>query len=171
MNAMSDASPIAMTGALAPRESWVARQCSVERALQVIHTRSAFLILREAYYGATRFDEFSRRARLSEPVTATRLRELVAAGLMVREPYQEPGQRTRDRYRLTDMGAELLPVLVALMQWGDRWLQEDGAPVALRHSGCGEPVTAQLRCDAGHQVEPGELDLVRAAPAAGVLSP
>jgi DNA-binding HxlR family transcriptional regulator len=154
--------PIAMTGALEPREGWVARQCSVEKALQVIHTRSAFVILREAYYGATRFDEFSERAQLSDPVTSTRLRELVAAGLMVREPYQEPGQRTRDRYRLTDMGAELLPVVVALMQWGDRWLQEDGAPVALHHSGCGEPVSAELRCAGGHEVGPGELDLVRA---------
>jgi DNA-binding HxlR family transcriptional regulator len=151
-----------MTGTLEPRESWVARQCSVDKALQVVHTRSAFLILREAYYGATRFDEFTERARLSDPVTSTRLRELVDAGLMVREPYQEPGQRTRDRYRLTDMGAELLPVVVALMQWGDRWLQEDGAPVALRHSGCGEPVSAELRCAGGHTVGPGELDLVSA---------
>jgi DNA-binding HxlR family transcriptional regulator len=153
--------PIAMTGALQPRDSWVARQCSVDKALQVVHTRSAFLILREAFYGATRFDEFSQRARLSDPVTATRLRELVAAGLMVREPYQEPGQRTRDSYRLTEMGAELLPVVIALMQWGDRWLQEDGAPVALRHSGCGQPVTVQLRCADGHEVGAGQLDLVR----------
>ncbi len=157
---MNTADPIAMTGGLEPRESWVARQCSVDKALQVVHTRSAFLILREAYYGATRFDEFTERARLSDPVTSGRLRELVAAGLMVREPYQEPGQRTRDRYRLTEMGAELLPVVVALMQWGDRWLQEDGAPVALRHSGCGAPVSAELRCASGHAVGPGDLDLV-----------
>jgi hypothetical protein len=59
------------------------------------------------------------------------------------------------------MGAELLPVLIALMQWGDRWLQEDGPPVALQHTGCGEPVTVQLRCVGGHEVGPGELDLVR----------
>jgi DNA-binding HxlR family transcriptional regulator len=158
---MSTTEPIAMTGALAPRGDWVARHCSIEKALEVVHTRSAFVILREAYYGATRFDEFSHRARLSDPVTATRLRELVSAGLLVREPYREPGQRTRDRYRLTEMGAELLPVLVALMQWGDRWLQEDGPPVALRHTACGEPVTAQLRCAGGHEVGPGEIDLVR----------
>jgi DNA-binding HxlR family transcriptional regulator len=150
-----------MTGSLEPRGDWVAQHCSVEKALEVVHTRSAFVILREAFYGATRFDEFSRRAQLSDPVTATRLRELVAAGLLVREPYQEPGQRTRDRYRLTEMGAELLPMLVALMQWGDRWLQEDGPPVTLRHTGCGEPVTAQLRCAGGHEVGAGELDLVR----------
>jgi hypothetical protein len=62
-------------------------------------------------------------------------------------------------YRLTDQGAELLPVLVALMQWGDRWLQPDGAPVRLRHSGCGEIVHAELRCAAGHPVTDSELDL------------
>jgi DNA-binding HxlR family transcriptional regulator len=155
--------PIAMTGALEPRESWAAEHCSIERALQVIHTRSAFLIIREAYYGASRFDEFAQRARLSDPVTSARLRELAAAGLLVREPYREPGQRTRDRYRLTEMGAELMPVLVALMQWGDRWLQEKGAPVALEHSGCGAAVHAELRCAAGHEVGPGELDLIRPA--------
>ncbi len=130
------------------------------RALDVVSSRSALLILREAFYGATRFDEFAERVGISEPVAAARLRELVDDGLLVREPYREPGQRSRLGYRLTDKGAELLPVLVALMQWGDRWLAPDGAPVVLHHSGCGEPVHAELRCEAGHLPEAGELDLV-----------
>ena len=117
------------------------------------------LILREAFYGTTRFDEFAERVGISEPVTAARLRELVDDGLLEREPYQQPGQRTRMAYRLTDKGAELLPVLVALMQWGDRWLQPAGPPVELRHAGCEEVVQAELRCAAGHQTSPGELDL------------
>jgi DNA-binding HxlR family transcriptional regulator len=150
---------IDMTGRLAPREAWVADRCSVVKALEVVHTRSAFLILREAFYGATRFDEFTDRARLSEPVTAARLRELTAAGILAREPYQEPGQRTRQRYRLTDKGAELLPVLVALMQWGDRWEQDAGAPVELRHAECGGLVSAQLCCDHDHVVPGDELEL------------
>ncbi len=62
-------------------------------------------------------------------------------------------------YRLTDKGAELLPVLVALMQWGDRWLQPDGAPVELRHAGGDEVVHAELRCAAGHPASPGDLAL------------
>ena len=70
-----------------------------------------------------------------------------------------PGQRTRMAYRLTDKGAELLPVLVALMQWGDRWLQPAGAPVELRHADCDEVVHAELRCAAGHQASPGDLAL------------
>jgi DNA-binding HxlR family transcriptional regulator len=115
--------------------------------------------MREAYYGTTRFDDFARRVGITEAVAAIRLKELVAAGLLVREPYREPGQRTRMAYRLTDQGAELLPVLVALMQWGDRWLQPEGAPVRLRHSGCGEIVHTELRCAAGHPVSDDELDL------------
>ena len=130
------------------------------RALDVVSSRSALLILREAFYGTTRFDEFAERVGISEPVAAARLRELVADGLLEREPYREPGQRTRMGYRLTGKGAELLPALAALMQWGDRWLAPDGAPVVLRHSGCDEPVRAELRCAAGHQAPADELELV-----------
>lgn len=151
---------IAMTGVLDPRSSWQADRCSIAKALEVVHTRSAFLVLREAFYGATRFEEFTQRTGLSEPVTATQLRELTADDLLAREPYQEPGQRTRQLYRLTEMGADLLPALVALMQWGDRWLQGGRAPVELHHSGCGAIVTAQLRCAQDHAVGPGEIDLV-----------
>src|SRR3954452_13893981 len=136
---------VRMTGVLEPRSSWEARQCSIAKALDVVSTRTAFLILREAYYGATRFDEFVERARASEPITAARLKELVNAGLMTKEPYQAPGQRTRHAYRLTVKGEELLPALVALMQWGDRWENDNGGPVCLQHSGCGARVYAELR--------------------------
>ena len=148
-----------MTGRLDPRGGWTASRCSIARTLDVVGARSTFLILREALYGTTRFDDFAERVGLSESVTAARLRELVDEGLLEREAYQEPGQRTRHQYRLTEKGADLLPVLVALMQWGDRWLAEDGGPVQLRHHDCGEPVGLELRCRAGHEVAAGELDL------------
>jgi DNA-binding HxlR family transcriptional regulator len=148
-----------MTGTLEPRSSWTANRCTIARALDVITTRSAFLILREAFYGTTRFDDFAQRVGISEPVTAARLRELVDQGLLEREDYREPGQRTRQHYRLTEKGAGLFPALAALMQWGDRWLDERGGPVELRHRDCGEPVAVELRCAAGHAVAPGELDL------------
>jgi DNA-binding HxlR family transcriptional regulator len=126
----------------------------------VVSTRSAFLILREAFYGTTRFDDFAARAQVSEPVAAARLRELVDEGLLEREDYQEPGQRTRQRYRLTEKGADLLPAVAALMQWGNRWLDDSGGPVELRHRDCGEAVEAQLRCAEGHHAGPDELELV-----------
>jgi len=150
---------IRMTGSLEPRDGWTAERCTIAKALEVLTTRSAFLILREAFYGTDRFDDFARRAGISEPVAAARLRELVDDGLLEREDYREPGQRTRQRYRLTEKGEDLLPVLVALMQWGDRWLDERGGPVELRHEGCGEAVHAELRCAAGHAVTAEELSL------------
>jgi DNA-binding HxlR family transcriptional regulator len=150
-----------MTGSLEPRGAWAARRCTIAASLDVLTTRSAFLILREAFYGTTRFDDFAERAGISEPVAAARLRELVDEGLLEREDYRDPGQRTRQRYRLTDKGADLFPALAALMQWGDRWLDDRGGPVELRHRDCGEPVAVELRCAAGHAVTPGELDLAR----------
>jgi DNA-binding HxlR family transcriptional regulator len=136
--------------------------CSIARALDVLSTRTAFLLLREAFYGATRFEDFARRVGVSDPVTSARLKELVAAGLLARVPYREPGQRTRSAYELTEKGAELLPVLTALLRWGDHW-REDGrsGPVALTHVGCGEPVEVQLRCAAGHEVS---ADAIHVAP-------
>lgn len=146
-----------MTGTLDPRDGWRAVQCPIARSLEVVGTRSALLILREAFYGTTRFDDFARRVGISEPVAAARLRELVDDGLLAREPYREPGQRTRLQYRLTEKGAELLPVLASLMAWGDRWLGP--SRVELRHRDCGEPVHVELRCAGGHQVAGDRLDL------------
>jgi DNA-binding HxlR family transcriptional regulator len=135
------------------------QQCSIRRALEVTGNRSALLIMREAFYGTTRFDDFASRAGISEPVAATRLRELVDHGLLRRQPYRDPGQRTRMSYHLTEMGAELLPVLAALKSWGDRWLAGGPPPVALVHRGCGQPVRTELRCAAGHLPAAAEVEL------------
>jgi DNA-binding HxlR family transcriptional regulator len=152
---------IQMTGALEPREDWAADRCPMAHALDVVRTKSAFLVLREAFYGATRFEEFVQRTQLSEPVAAARLRELTDAELLEREPYQEPGQRTRQLYRLTEKGADLLPALVALMQWGDKWVLPGGARVEVRHRDCGARVTAELRCEHDHPVGHDDLELAR----------
>jgi DNA-binding HxlR family transcriptional regulator len=155
---MQKSTTVRLTGPLDPREGWAATRCPIARAMEVVGTRSAFLLLREAFYGTTRFDDFAERVGISEPVAAARLRELVEEGLLEREPYQQPGQRTRMQYRLTDKGAELFPALTALMQWGDRWLGPAG--VELRHRDCGAGVRAELRCTEGHQLAVEDLDLV-----------
>ncbi len=149
---------VRLTGELDPRQAWTADRCTIAKALEVLSTRSALLILREAFYGTTRFDDFAERVGISEPATATRLRELVDEGLLEREAYREPGQRTRQQYRLTDKGADLLPVLVSLMQWGDKWLDDRGGPIELIHRDCGEAVSVELRCAQGHEVGSGEID-------------
>jgi DNA-binding HxlR family transcriptional regulator len=149
--------PLDLDPALRRRRT-AAPDCSVDRALQVVSTRSAMLLMREVFYGVSRFDELTARVGISEPVVAARLKELVTAGLLEREPYREPGQRTRYEYQLTEKGADLLPVIVGLMRWGDRWAPADGGgPVELTHRGCGEPVHAELRCAAGHEVTPSEI--------------
>jgi DNA-binding HxlR family transcriptional regulator len=152
-----------LTGVLDPRSSWdTGDRCTIARALDVVSSRSAFLILREAFYGTHRFDDFAERAGISQPTAASTLKRLTEHGLLDREDYREPGQRTRQRYRLTDKGADLLPALTALMEWGGRWLDDRGtSPLELRHRDCGERVELAFRCEAGHDVEPDELDLAR----------
>jgi DNA-binding HxlR family transcriptional regulator len=153
---------IKMTGALDPRSSWGSpgMRCPVARTLDAIGTKSTFVLLREAFYGATRFEEFVSRTELSEPVVASRLREMTAEGLLERVPYQEPGKRSRNGYKLTQKGSELLPILVAMSQWGNRWTSFEGSSrTELVHSGCGSTVQSTLRCEAGHDVRAGELDL------------
>lgn len=153
-----------MTGKLDPRGGWEAKGCTIAQTLDVVGTRSAFLLLREAFYGTTRFDEFAQRAGVSEPVAAARLKELVEVGLIERRPYQEPGQRTRLEYRLTPKGVDFFPALVALNQWGERWLEPAG--VVMRHRACGGAVRAELRCEHGHDLTVGDIDLAVRPPAA-----
>ena len=149
-----------LEGVLADRDSWRATRCTMAKALDVVGTKSALLLMREAFYGTRRFDDFARRAGITEAVAATRLRELVDLGLLQREPYQEPGQRTRFEYVLTDMGRDLLPVALGLMQWGDRHLTGPrGAPLSLTHADCGSPIDVDVRCEAGHHVPLGELSV------------
>ena len=150
---------VTMTGALEPRDSWSADRCPMAAALDVVSTRTAFLVMREAFYGASRFDQFVSRTGISEPVAAARLRELCEAELLERRPYREPGQRTRHEYALTEKGTDLLPALVALMSWGDRWAVPGGARVELEHAGCGGHVDVALVCVEGHTVDPAALDL------------
>jgi DNA-binding HxlR family transcriptional regulator len=149
---------VSMVGELNPRGGWEARGCSLAQAMDVVGNRSAILLMREAFYGTTRFDDFAERVGISEPVAAARLKELVELGLLERRPYQEPGQRTRLEYRLTEMGVDLFPALVALMQWGDRWLVPAG--VALQHHACGASVRAELYCEKGHRLGVEDVDLV-----------
>jgi len=147
-----------LTGALADRDSWSAANCTMAAALDVVGRRASMLLLREAFYGAHRFDEFVRRAQISERIVAARLKELVDEGLLERRPYHIAGQRSREDYHLTHKGEELLPTLLALMQWGNRWTRTDGGRIALTHADCGSPVTVEVRCGAGHVVTAGDID-------------
>ncbi|MFC8526265.1 winged helix-turn-helix transcriptional regulator [Nocardia sp. NPDC057227] len=141
-----------MEGPLADLAAWRPTECSIAKALELVGTRSAILIMREAYYGTTRFDGFAARVGITDAAAAAQLRKLTAAGLLAKEPYREEGQRTRHEYVLTPMGRDLLPVVLALMQWGDRYLQDGPAPLLLVEEATGEAVRVEVRSESGAEV-------------------
>jgi DNA-binding HxlR family transcriptional regulator len=128
--------------------------CAIGAAVGIIGERSTFLVLREAFNGVRRFDDMQRRTGMPRQVLSDRLSRLVDEGLLRKVPYRESGQRSRDEYRLTGKGLDLYPVLVAMMNWGDRYaIGSAGPQVLLRHRDCGEPVGLQMSCGAGHVLE------------------
>lgn len=146
-----------LQGALVDRDAWsAAGDCPIERTIKVVGTKSALLILREAYYGTTRFDDFCDRVGITRAAAAARLDELVGAGLLARQPYREPGQRTRDEYVLAAAGTDFMPVVWALFQWGQKHLPNP-VPLRLAHAGCNATVSVEMHCSRGHLVEPDEL--------------
>ena len=145
-----------LTGRLAERgDVALGDRCPLDRAVQLVGNRNSLRLLREVFYGVSRFDVLVKRVGVSEAVAAQRLRQLVDAGVLAREPYREPGQRTRYEYVLTGPGHELLPVVLALLQWGAAH-SPGGAP-AVTHAGCAEQVRVELRCAAGHDVVEDEV--------------
>jgi DNA-binding HxlR family transcriptional regulator len=138
-------------------EPWIldydTANCAIGAATAIIGERTTFLVLREIFGGVRRFDDIQRRTGAPRQVLSDRLARLVLEGLLRKVPYQQNGQRSRHEYRLTDKGLDLYPVLVALMQWGDRYEGDPaGPPILLTHRDCGEPIRLQLSCDAGHVV-------------------
>lgn len=128
--------------------------CAIGAAVELIGERPTFFVLREAFNGVRRFADMQRRTGMPRQVLSDRLARLVDEGLLRKVPYQESGQRHRYEYRLTEKGLDLYPVLVALMEFGDKHAVGSAGPqVLLRHRDCGEPVTLQMACRAGHVLE------------------
>ena len=133
------------------RLNYSAANCSAAAALAIVGEKWTLLVLREAFFGLRRFEEMQQALGCARNVLSDRLAKLVEHGLLERQVYQENSQRARNEYRLTPSGIELYPVLVALMQWGDRWLAKTGEPpVEVHHSGCEATVAVELRCARGH---------------------
>jgi DNA-binding HxlR family transcriptional regulator len=138
--------------------SWIldydSANCAIGATVGLIGERPTFLVLREAFNGVRRFADMQRRIGMPRQVLSDRLARLVDEGLLRKVPYRESGQRSRYEYRLTEKGLDLYPVLVALMEWGDRYaVGPVGPQVLLRHRDCGEPVGLQMACRAGHVLE------------------
>ena len=120
------------------------QNCSIARTLEFVGERWSLLIIRDAFLGLRRFDEFQGSLGIARNVLTDRLRRLVGAGILVRMRYQE--RPVRYEYGLTESGRELSVPLLALMHWGDRHLAPDGAPRVAEHTGCGGAVTERHLC-------------------------
>lgn len=120
--------------------------CSVARTLDVVGEWWTPLILRDVFLGLHRFDLIQTDLGIPRKVLTERLSTLIANGVLEKRPYRDG--RVRYEYHLTERGRDLAPTLIALMDWGDRWLSEGaGAPLEVKHRGCGGSVKARLVCD------------------------
>jgi DNA-binding HxlR family transcriptional regulator len=120
------------------------QNCSIARALELVGERWTLLIVREAFLGTRRFDQFQSRLGIARNVLQVRLQRLTDAGVMQRERYQERPERFE--YRLTAKGVDLWPVIISLLQWGDRYEAPLGPPVVLEHRDCGGELDDRRRC-------------------------
>jgi DNA-binding HxlR family transcriptional regulator len=154
------------------RKSFAGMHCSVAQCLEAVGEWWSMLIVRDAFLGVTRFDEFQQRLGISRNILNQRLAHLVEHGVLQKTLYSE--HPPRYEYRLTAKGRDLWPVLTAMRQWGDTYAAPDGPPLQLVHKSCGKIAGAVMACsgcggrltarDVTAVPGPGDLDdLVQAA--------
>jgi DNA-binding HxlR family transcriptional regulator len=131
-------------------------QTDVAATLSVVGERWALLIVRQVSLGRRRFDELQSATGAPRAVLADRLRRLADAGILTTRSYRVPGRRTRLEYTLTAAGVDLLPLLAAIADWGERHRHGRARPADAdyRHIACGGRVRAQLVCECGQLVSP-----------------
>ncbi|WP_067708559.1 winged helix-turn-helix transcriptional regulator [Nocardia yamanashiensis] len=145
---------------LRDRDAWsIGDGCSAERVLDLLSTKTVFLVVRECFYGTTRFEDFVSRIGTSAPAVSRALKQLEAAGIVARVPYREPGHRARDEYRLTAVGEDLLPVFMSLMQWGDKHLQDGRPPFSFVENGTGRQVSVRVTAQPAPESTSGDIQI------------
>lgn len=150
--------------------SFAHMNCSIAQSLEIIGEWWTLLVIRDAFLGVRRFDDFVERLGISRNVLTNRLDTLVEAGVLERHMYDEG--RGRADYILTAKGRALWPVVATLREWGDEWvLGEGNEPVVLKHQTCGEVTHLRHSCDrCGEELDASSVRAV-AGPAAGPDSP
>ena len=142
------------------KRDYPTQYCSMASTLEVIGERWTILIVRDIFLGIRRFDDLQRDLGVARNILQTRLEGLVDHGILVKRPYQE--RPVRYEYRLTAKGADLWPVLVSLLHWGDRHAIDGEPPVVLVHRECGGELDDRRRCVAcGADVSVTEAQAVR----------
>jgi DNA-binding HxlR family transcriptional regulator len=136
-----------------PYSAYDSDACSIARTLALVGDRWTLLMLRDIANGVGRFDELASHLGIARNVLSRRLARLVQAGLVQRTAYRDAGARERHEYRLTGPGRELMPILLAFMEWGDRNLAgPEGPPAVVRHADCGARIRVSVTCEEGHQL-------------------
>ena len=155
--------------------SFAQMACSMARSLELIGDWWTPLIIRDLQLGLDRFDALADDLGISRNLLTTRLAHLTRHGIVARRRYSD--HPPRDRYVLTQAGQELVPVLLALTAWGDRWATpEGGPPLVFRHRRCGHQFTPVVSCDAcGQPLRPGDVEALpgpgaRTGPGTAVLA-
>jgi DNA-binding HxlR family transcriptional regulator len=132
------------------RQSFAQWPCSVARIMDLLGDPWTPLVVRDAFHGITRFDDFQRSLGIARNTLADRLKKLVDGGLLRTELYQQ--NPPRNEYLLTEMGSDFFPVMAAMVSWGDRWLDGGlGPPIVLRHEVCDHAVQAEVTCAHCHE--------------------
>jgi DNA-binding HxlR family transcriptional regulator len=126
------------------KRDYPTQYCSMASALEIIGERWTILIVRDIFMGLRRFDDLQRHLGVARNILQSRLERLVDNGILVKRPYQD--RPARFEYRLTVKGADLWPILVSLLQWGDRYAIGGERPIILRHRGCGGELDDRRRC-------------------------
>lgn len=127
------------------RTSFAEMHCSIGQTLERVGEWWTLLIVRDIYLGLHRFDDIAENLGISRNLLTRRFESLVADGIVERRAYQE--RPPRYEYHLTEAGFELVPVLMAMMAWGDKWVTPPGGPpVRLVHNDCGETFTPTVCC-------------------------
>jgi DNA-binding HxlR family transcriptional regulator len=141
------------------RTSFARWPCSIARTMDLLGDWWTPLVLREAFYGVRRFDEFQNSLGIARNTLAERLSRLVEEGLLAKQAYQQ--QPVRYDYVLTEKGRDFFPVLAAMSRWGDRWLAgPDGPPITFHHDTCDHDVHAEVVCSScGEQLRSAETTM------------
>lgn len=133
------------------------RQCSIAAALEAVGERWSFLILRAAFNGLHHFEEFQSTLGIARNILSNRLVRLVEHGILAREP--DPADRRKIAYRLTEKGRDLLPVLISLRQWGEKWvLDAPGNPVLVDRRNRRPIAPMTVRAADGRMLDLAELE-------------
>jgi DNA-binding HxlR family transcriptional regulator len=143
-----------------PRTDFSRMGCPIARSMEVLGERWAILVMREAFYGTTRFDDFARHLGIASNILSARLKELVEHGMLERVP-----EGARHAYRLTEKGRDFFPAFLALKRWSDRWMAPNGPVVRIVERATGQDIA--VPSPAGADGQPLVPEAVRLLPGPG----